>query len=86
MKCRQPEKVLPLRVPVVARSSLEYFFLFSQICILKSKNLNHVYISDFGKNISLYFLSCIRIRRIVLFPCKGGSKSSGKVFNEADPM
>jgi hypothetical protein len=49
VECRQPEKVIPLKVPVVTRYSLEYFS-FSQVYILKKfKKTNHVSISDFGK-------------------------------------
>jgi hypothetical protein len=46
---RQPEKVLPLKVPVVARCNLEYFSFFANLHSKKLKNLNHVSISDFGK-------------------------------------
>jgi hypothetical protein len=41
--------------------------------------MNHESISGFG-NKNIYFF------RNYSFPCKGGSKSRGKIFNEEDPM
>jgi hypothetical protein len=37
VECRQPEKVLPLKMPEVARFNLEYFSLLSQVYIPKNQ-------------------------------------------------
>jgi hypothetical protein len=86
MEFLKPEKVLSLRIPELDRFTLEYF-LFSQVYILEKQNPSHESISDFGnKNICFLFYNFVTIRRTVLFSMQRGSKSRGKVFNEAGPV
>jgi hypothetical protein len=53
---RHPEKVLPLKVPEVARFNLEYFSFFAILHSKKSKKPNHVSISYFGGKTLAFFV------------------------------